>query len=76
MMTMDDALAMIDGFNAKYTALIPAGHLGVRVIDMENMVISQDVLVLDTPDNRAELEMFLVLAVVLPPQYLVLTNVA
>ncbi len=75
-MTFDDALAVIEDLNAKYTSVVPAGHLGIRVIDMEVMEIVQDVLVLDTPADREEMEMALALTAMLPLKFLVLTNVA
>lgn len=76
MMTMNDALAVIDALNAKYTAVVPAGHLGIRVIDMEKQEIAQDILVLDTPADRVEMEFALALLLALPVHFLVLTNIA
>lgn len=74
MKTMDEAKAMINDLNAKYVSVVPAGHLGIRVIDMATMVISQDILVLDTPADREEMTMALVLLTMLPPNFLILTN--
>ncbi len=76
MITFDDALAVIDGFNDKYKSVVPDGHLGIRVIDMEKIEIVQDILDLDTPANREEMELALVLLTMLPSNFLVLTNVA
>lgn len=76
MITFDDALAVIDGLNDKYKSVVPDGHLGIRVIDMSTVEIVQDILVLDTLADREEMEWALVLLTMLPPQFLILTNVA
>lgn len=76
MITFDDALALVDGFNDKFKSAVPDGHLGIRVIDMEKIEIVQDILVLDTPADREEMALALVVLTLLPPKFLILTNVA
>ena len=69
------ALEMIRGLNEVFKSVVPAGMIAYRVVDIKTQSIVTEDMVLDTPENKIDMSMDLIMmGLMLPSHYLILTS--